>query len=197
MPTALLRCFVAIALGLALAAGCGTEPPRADVLSGPVARPSASPANDVRTASRPERLRIPAIDVDVRGVIDLGLLADGSMEVPADATTVGWYTQSPTPGEPGPAVLAAHVNWNHRKGAFADLKALDPGDQVIVDRADGTAARFRVERVEQYPKDRFPTLAVYGDVEGPELRLITCGGELDRAAHSYRDNVVVYARMTP
>jgi hypothetical protein len=52
-----------------------------------------------------------------------------------------------------------------------------------------------VERVEQYPKDRFPTRAVYGDVAGPELRLITCGGELDRAAHSYRDNIVVYARL--
>jgi sortase (surface protein transpeptidase) len=92
-------------------------------------------------------------------------------------------------------VLAAHVNWKQRKGAFADLKALDPGDEVLVDRADGTSARFRVERVEQYPKDRFPTRTVYGDVPGPELRLITCGGELDRAAHSYRDNIVVYARL--
>jgi len=149
----------------------------------------------VLAASRPERVRIPAIDVDARGVIDLGLQADGSMEVPPDATTVGWYRQSPTPGERGPAVLAAHVNWNHRKGAFADINALSPGDQVLVDRADGTSARFRVERVEQYPKDRFPTRAVYGDVAGPELRLITCGGELDRAAHSYRDNIVVYARL--
>ena len=54
-----------------------------------------------------------------------------------------------------------------------------------------------MDRVEQYPKDRFPTRAVYGDVAGPELRLITCGGELDRAARSYRDNIVVYARMAP
>ncbi len=26
-----------------------------------------------------------------------------------------------------------------------------------------------------------------------ELRLITCGGDFDRAARSYRDNLVVYA----
>ena len=189
MPRALAVAFV---LGLALTAGCGgpeVTAPAAPVAAAPAATSAVLPA------SRPERVRIPAIDVDAREVIDLGLQADGSMEVPPDATTVGWYRQSPTPGERGPAVLAAHVNWKHRKGAFADINALSPGDQVLVDRADGTSARFRVERVEQYPKDRFPTRAVYGDVAGPELRLITCGGELDRAAHSYRDNIVVYARL--
>ena len=189
MPRALAVAFL---LGLALAAGCGGPEAPAPAAPAAAAPPTTSAA---LSASRPERLRIPAIDVDARGVIDLGLQADGSMEVPPDATTVGWYSKSPTPGEPGPAVLAAHVNWKQRKGAFADLKALDPGDEVLVDRADGTSARFRVERVEQYPKDRFPTRTVYGDVPGPELRLITCGGELDRAAHSYRDNIVVYARL--
>jgi hypothetical protein len=180
VPGALARLVVASVLGLALAAGCGTVSPG---VQAPASTVAAAPTSAALSASRPERLRIPAIDVDARGVIDLGLQADGSMEVPPDATTVGWYSKSPTPGEPGPAVLAAHVNWKQRKGAFADLKALDPGDEVLV------------ERVEQYPKDRFPTRTVYGDVPGPELRLITCGGELDRAAHSYRDNIVVYARL--
>ncbi|GAA1218934.1 hypothetical protein GCM10009608_64720 [Pseudonocardia alaniniphila] len=36
---------------------------------------------------------------------------------------------------------------------------------------------------------------MYGDVAGAELRLITCGGELDREARSYRDNIVVYAAL--
>jgi hypothetical protein len=34
---------------------------------------------------------------------------------------------------------------------------------------------------------------VYGDTPGPQLRLITGGGTFDRAARSYRDNVVVFA----
>jgi sortase (surface protein transpeptidase) len=117
------------------------------------------------------------------------------MEVPADGTKVGWYTDSPSPGERGPAVLAAHVDWNHEKGVFFDLHRLEPGDDVIVDRADGSSATFEVQRVAQYPKDRFPTQEVYGDVAGAELRLITCGGDLDRAARSYRDNIVVYAAL--
>jgi hypothetical protein len=50
-----------------------------------------------------------------------------------------------------------------------------------------------VRRVDQVAIGQFPTDAVYGDTAGPELRLITCGGTFDRATHSYRDNVIVYA----
>jgi uncharacterized membrane protein YfcA len=45
--------------------------------------------------------------------------------------------------------LAGHVDWNHEKGAFYDLHTLEPGDEVIVDRADGSAASFQVLRVAQ------------------------------------------------
>jgi hypothetical protein len=52
---------------------------------------------------------------------------------------------------------------------------------------------FRAERVAAYPKDQFPTEAVYGNIDHPGLRLITCGGEFDHHAGSYVDNIVVYA----
>ena len=42
-------------------------------------------------------------------------------------------------------------------------------------------------------KDAFPTQAVYGPTPGPELRLITCGGEFDHSARRYLSNVVVSA----
>lgn len=191
----------AVALTLALLAGCGGPvDPDPAALPAPSAvvdatTPGPDSAKPVLAASHPDRLRIPAIDVDARGLVDLGLQADRTMGVPADGTAVGWYTQSPTPGERGPAVLAAHVDWNHKKGVFFDLSRLEPGDDVIVDRADGSSATFEVQRVEQYPKDRFPTQEVYGDVAGAELRLITCGGDLDREARTYRDNIVVYAAL--
>jgi hypothetical protein len=47
--------------------------------------------------------------------------------------------------------------------------------------------------VEQYAKEAFPTNAVYGPTPGPELRLVTCGGDFNRQRRSYVDNVVVYA----
>lgn len=105
-----------------------------------------------------------------------------------------WYNQSPTPGERGPAVLLGHVNaTDGGPGVFADLRALKPGDIIEIAREDGTTARFAVDRGEQYPKDNFPTLKVYGNTEGSELRLITCDG-YDPDTGEFDDNYVVYAK---
>jgi sortase (surface protein transpeptidase) len=190
------------ATSLVLAAGCAGPPPAGTAAPAAPAATAAVPPSDpsgaagvtVLPASRPIRLTIPTIDVDT-GVIDLGLKPDGTMEVPPDGATAGWYTESPTPGELGPAVLAAHVDWKGAKGVFYDLRRAQPGDEVSVDRADGQTATFTVRRVEQYPKDRFPTEEVYGDVDTAQLRLITCGGDFDGQARSYRDNIVVYAEL--
>jgi hypothetical protein len=144
--------------------------------------------------SRPVQLHIPAIGVSA-GFVRLGLEPDGTMEVPKSAHEAGWYRGAPTPGARGPAVVTAHVDWLHEKGVFHDLGRVRPGDEVTVDRTDGAAAVFGVTRIEQYPKSQFPIEDVYGDTDGAELRLITCGGHFDHATHSYSDNVVVYARM--
>jgi sortase (surface protein transpeptidase) len=145
-------------------------------------------------AAPPVRVRIPAIEVD-SALVGLGLRTDGTLQVPADGSVAGWYTSAPSPGERGPAVLAAHVDWDHAPGVFFRLADLEPGDEVAVDRADGITARFVVLAVEQYPKETFPTERVYGDIDHAGLRLITCGGEFDPEARSYRDNVVVYAGL--
>ena len=144
--------------------------------------------------SEPVRLRVDRLGVDTAPV-PLGLHPDGSMEVPDDAGTVGWFTGAPTPGELGPAVLAAHVDWKGLPGAFADLDTLEAGDEIHVGRADGTTVVFAVTRVGQYPKAEFPTEEVYGDLDHAGLRLITCGGAFDRTADSYTDNVVVFAEQ--
>ena len=45
------------------------------------------------------------------------------------------------------------------------------------------------------PKERFPTAQVYSDTRGPEIRLVTCGGDLDRQASSYLSNVIAYGTL--
>lgn len=145
--------------------------------------------------SHPTRVRIPTLNVD-SNIIDLGIRPDGTMAVPPDAKDAGWFTSSPAPGERGPAVLAAHVNWKGVDGPFAHIDQLKPGDLVTVERDNGAAATFTVSRVERYAKSAFPAARVYADTAGPELRLITCGGTFDQKAHSYRDNIVVYAQAT-
>ena len=190
------RVLGVVALGvcllLACCSGTATTP---DPPAGPPPAASADVlAAAPLAAAPPVRVRIPAIEVD-SALIGLGLAADGTLQVPADGSVAGWFTGAPTPGERGPAVIAAHVDWNHAPGVFFRLRDLEPGDDVSVARADGTTARFVVLGVEQYPKDAFPTERVYGDVDHAGLRLITCGGSFDRAARSYRDNVVVYAGL--
>lgn len=164
--------------------------PARDLLPVP---PSGEPA-PVMERSTPARLRIPALGVD-SDLMELGLLQDGTMQVPPAGFPAGWYTGAPTPGELGPAVIAGHVDWAGEPGVFSDLLDLSPGDEVTVEREDGTAGVFRVARVEQFPKDQFPTDVVYGDIDHAGLRLITCGGSFDRRAGHYRDNVVVFADL--
>ena len=86
--------------------------------------------------------------------------------------------------------------WNHvaftREGSVGVLYL----NGVEVARADGTTAVFTVTKVDRYPKDQFPSNAVYGAIDHAGLRLITCGGEFDTSRHSYHDNIVVYATLT-
>lgn len=154
------------------------------------------PVVDVSTLPRsvPVRLRIPAIDVD-SALADLGLADDGTLEVPDAGFPAGWYHGAPTPGELGPAIIVGHVDWAGSPAVFADLDRLRLGDAIAVARGDGSTATFRVTKVDRFPKGAFPTDAVYGDIDHAGLRLITCGGDFDRDARSYVDNVVVFAEL--
>ena len=177
----------------------GPPPVRLDVpvaasVPAPVAGQAAPAAPPELPASEPVRIAIPALGV-TSAVMDLGLQDDGSMEVPPGAYPVGWYDRSPTPGQLGPAVLAGHVDWAGEPGAFYGLRELLPGDEVVVDRADGTVATFRVDRVEEHDKDAFPSDDVYGDIPAAGLRLITCGGSFDSGTGDYGDNVIVFATL--
>lgn len=194
-----LAARVVTVLLLAAAVGCGASDE--STLSGSAriegpAAPAAAPTSEVvRAHATPAALEIPAIGVNTGDLVDLGLTSSGAMEVPDDATTAGWFALSPVPGEPGPTVVAAHVNYQKVPGVFARLHEMKAGDTAVVRRADGTPVRFSVYRVERYTKSAFPTRDVYGNTEGPELRLITCGGSFDDATGHYRDNVVVFARL--
>lgn len=138
------------------------------------------------------RLRIPSIGVDST-LMALGLTDAGALQTPPGAFPAGWFTGGPTPGETGPAIIAGHVRYE-TPGVFARLAELRPGDEVMVKRRDDRTATFRVTRLVHVEKSRFPTRRVYGDIDHPGLRLITCGG-LDAATNEYDENVVVFADL--
>ena len=152
-----------------------------------------SPGTSYLARSIPVRLQIAVIGVD-SALMPLGLRTDRSMEVPPSGFPAGWYTGGPTPGELGPAVIAGHVDMNG-PGVFYRLHSLKTGDQVILTRADGSKPVFRITRVAQFPKNRFPTQQVFGNIDHAGLRLITCGGSFNSQSGHYEDNIVAFADL--
>ncbi|MEU4999381.1 class F sortase [Streptomyces sp. NPDC021622] len=145
--------------------------------------------------SMPQRIAIPSLGVSSE-LETLGQNAKGAMTTPKNPDLAGWYEPGPTPGSRGPAVIAGHVTWNGADAVFKKLKTMKAGDTVEVTRQDGKTATFTVDRVEEYPKKKFPTLEVYKNIDYAGLRLITCGGDFDADRNYYPNNVTVFARMT-
>ncbi|MFB9249601.1 class F sortase [Sphaerisporangium melleum] len=158
--------------------------------------PAARPGKPLRK-SPPVRVRIPRIGVDA-ALVSLGVDRNREIEVPPlnRPKLAGWYRLGPAPGEMGPAVILGHVNTRSGPAVFSRLRELTRGDTISVVRADGSVARFTVDGAEQASKNRFPTKRVYGHVDRPSLRLITCGGVFNPKAHSYTDNIIVYATLS-
>ena len=145
-------------------------------------------------APTPVAVRIPSIGID-SPLIRLGLNADNTLEVPSDFAVAGWYIYRSVPGEPGPGIIAGHVDSQTGPAVFFRLKELEPGATIDVERSDGSVATFTVTAREQYDKDAFPTDKVYGPTSSPQLRVITCGGSFDWNTRHYNDNVVVFADL--
>lgn len=174
----------------------GVPSPAAPSTTAPSSGAPGGPAEEVTPVALPVSVSIPAIGVD-SDLLHLGLDPDGSLQVPqgADFDRAAWFDGSPRPGEPGPAVIEGHVSSIDRgPSVFFELTRLQVGDRVEVTRADGSTATFEVYDLQQFPKDSFPTIQVYGNTAGPELRLITCGGTVAESTGRFVDNVIVFAR---
>ncbi|MFQ3559800.1 class F sortase [Streptomyces gramineus] len=192
------RAFVSAAT-VSLLAGCAGQTAHRTAGAVRDERPSA-PAPSATTAalgrSVPVRLRIPAIGVDTP-LLRLGLAADGTVQVPPVTAhdRAGWYRHSPTPGQVGPSVILGHVTvGSYGDGVFRRLAELRRGERAVARLENGRSAVFTVDEVRTVAKSAFPTDDVYGDVDRPELRLITCGGP--RGGDGYLDNVIVFASLT-
>ncbi|MFH8899251.1 class F sortase [Streptomyces coeruleorubidus] len=146
--------------------------------------------------SRPVRLYIPKISVNAP-FTDLAIGRSGQLEPPPadDINLVGWYAKGASPGEPGTAIIAGHVDTATSPAVFAGLSALKKGDRFHVARADGSRATFVVDGTESFDKDDFPSERVYGDTPDAQVRLITCAGAYDRKARDYTENLVVFAHL--
>ena len=203
----------------------GSQRPRTAALA-PAANRQATPGPARRppapTGPRPAGVTEPGAVSEIRGtgaalvipalqvrapVVATGAV-DGSMTIPADVHTVGWYdgadtsggrtTSAPTPwpGQAGVSLLAGHINWvGQGQGALYYIGQLAVGDPIEVIGSNREATYWRVSQPAitiskaNLPADLFVNT-------GPaKLALVTCGGPFDAATGHYLDNVIVWATL--
>lgn len=147
------------------------------------------------TTADPTVLSIPSLKLSGVAFESLGLAPDHTLEVPKDAAHVGWFTDGAKPGDIGPSVIVGHLDSVSGPAVFANLKKIKQNDLVTIGRADGSTVTYRVDSLSTYSQDNFPTQDVYGSLNYPGLRLITCSGKYNKQKHHYSDNLVVYATI--
>ncbi|MFE7645907.1 class F sortase [Streptomyces phaeoluteigriseus] len=171
------------------------QPASAAAADGHTAQGTFGKAVQALPFSEPDRVRIPAIQVDAP-VMQVGLDTDGWVGAPPpeDPNLAGWFTGAVSPGEKGTAVVVGHVDNTQGPAVFYGLGALKKGNHVEVARRDGKTAVFEIYGIEVFEKNNFPGDRVYASKGSPELRVITCGGGFSKA-NGYDGNVVAFARL--
>ncbi len=78
----------------------------------------------------------------------------------------GLMPQTPTPGEPGMSIIAAH-----RDTHFKFLKNITIGDDILVTKPDGNTLRFTITETRIVNANQS---GLYADGETPQIALVTC-----------------------
>ena len=187
--------------------------PASSVTRAPIAEPKPTPKPAIsgpgtssatlgsltqRVMLQPDRIQIPALGVDAP-VIAAGVTSAGALEVPENVTQAAWYQVGSAPSQPGTAIIAAHVDYAGKLGLFNALHTLPTGSLIEITDSAGRVHQFRTTTGSLAPKSDPSTveaLAAASAAAGkPQLALITCGGDLNSAAHTYYDNYVLLADL--
>jgi LPXTG-site transpeptidase (sortase) family protein len=141
-------------------------------------------------------LTIAKLDLSRVRVGRYGLDAFGRLDVPQDASTIGWNpAYNALPGEGGATFFAAHVSFAGRAGVFARLNSMGAGDEVQVLLNDSTAHRYRVTSAVEYALAAIDMGAILKGREGVEsITLMTCSGPPNEGEFAFR-TVVLAERL--
>lgn len=126
----------------------------------------------------------------------LGVNSKGAMQAPNNVFDTGWYKESAKPGNVGGAsVIAGHVSGLTRPGVFHNLKRMNQGDTITIERGDGTLLKYKVVATEVYDADKVDMnkAMVSYDTAKHGLNLITCTGQYQGTTYTQR--LVVYTEL--
>ncbi len=142
----------------------------------------------------PRYIRIAKAGVNNR-VVRVGVKSDNELRAPNNIHDVGWYENSSKPGQPGAALMDAHVHGPTKPGAFYNLKILNVGDEIEVERGDGSKLKYKVVATESVPYQQVDMAKMMRPYTNSKqgLNLITCGGAYNKTTKTYEQRTLVYA----
>jgi sortase (surface protein transpeptidase) len=147
-------------------------------------------------SSLPRALYIDKLDIAAR-ILPMGVNKDNSIQSPKNIFDTGWYTGSVKPGDIGAMFIDGHASGPTREGIFAYLDKLAEGDEIQIEKGDGTRLTYRVvhtEIAELETLDMKKMLLPYGNtLRG--LNLMTCTGKWLADQETYDQRVMVWAQQ--
>lgn len=167
----------------------GSRAPTAD------ATLQAQPAHRVG-AVRPERpitSRLP--DGTVVPVQPVQTRPDGSLNIPHDIRTAGWWRGGSRLGDPfGSVLLAAHVDsFTQGLGPYSTLLSAHSGDRVVLASSHLRQA-FSVVSLQVIPRGTLRQHPAFFSARGPRrLTMVTCAGPYVPSRGGYQNLAVITA----
>jgi sortase (surface protein transpeptidase) len=173
-------------------------------IEGPQGTAQASPAAAVEekqdsiydyqvAPDMPRFLKIDKINVFAR-VLPVGKDSNHQITAPSSVHDAGWYKASAKPGAPaGASLIDGHVSGKTESGIFKQLHSITVGDEISVERGDGTVLQYEVTGKKEYDANSVDMRAALtsSDPSKPGLNLITCSGQVQGDKYSKR--LIVFA----
>ena len=144
----------------------------------------------------PRALYIDKIGVAAR-VLPMGVNSNGSIQAPSNIFDSGWYTGSVKPGEVGAVFIDGHSTGPTHEALFGKLDKLVEGDQILLEKGDGTKLTYKVVHTETVDKDavNMKSMLLPYDHALRALNLMTCSGTWIESEQTLSKRVLIYTEQ--
>lgn len=140
----------------------------------------------------PKILRIPKLGVEAR-IRRVGVSLSGEPVAPSNIFDVGWFEASGKPGQPGAVLLNGNVVGPTRAGVFATVHELVSGDQIVLERGDGTLLTYKVTKTQEYNQLDMSAATNPIDLSKQGLNLMTTVNKYSALGAQSEKRVIVFA----
>ncbi len=154
---------------------------------------AVSAAGSSVPSDQPKSIMIPKLGINA-AVVNVGLTSDGAVDTPKNIWNAAWYNGSAKPGNSGAVLIDGHSSAT-RGALFGNLDRLAAGDQIKVERGDGTVIYYVVAYtaiVNRNNVDMASMLKPYGSAD-KGLNIITCTGKWIDSEKTLENRALVYA----